>query len=66
MFKIIARKQIKVRIFERFFSTQNGKIVPGLGFCRLALLQMGGNIFCDAIKGESTDFIIKFPKMNRQ
>ncbi|HEX4044054.1 MAG TPA: HAMP domain-containing sensor histidine kinase [Gammaproteobacteria bacterium] len=50
-------------VFERFFSTQNDKIVPGLGFCRLALLQRGGNILCKAIKDESTDFIIKFPKI---
>lgn len=50
------------RVFSHFFSKKNDKIVPGLGFCRLAVLQRGGNILCAAVKGEYTEFTIKFPK----
>lgn len=48
-------------VFNRFFSKRNNRVVPGLGFCRLALLQAGGDIVCDAVKGEYTHFSIMFP-----
>ncbi len=49
-------------IFQRFFSDRNGKKIPGLGFCRLALIQKGGDIVCNSIEGKFTHFIINFPK----
>lgn len=49
-------------LFQRFFSKRNHNIIPGLGFCRLALLQRGGNILCQSIVGEYTDFSIQFKK----
>ncbi len=51
-----------LQIFNRFFSRRNNEIVPGLGFCRLAILQKGGDVLCHAVKGEFTEFVIKFPK----
>lgn len=50
------------RVFNRFFTERDNKIVPGLGFCRLALLQQGGNVLCHSVMGEYTDFILMFPK----
>ncbi len=51
------------KIFDRFFSKRKNTIIPGLGFCRLAILQAGGNVFCHSKKGEYTEFVIKFPKI---
>ncbi len=51
------------RIFDRFFSKRNGTIIPGLGFCRLAILQTNGDVLCYSSKGEYTEFVIKFPKI---
>jgi len=51
----------RAQVFNRFFSKRGGTIVPGLGFCRLALLQRNGDILCDSVKQQYTDFIIKFP-----
>lgn len=51
------------RVFTRFFSKRNDKLIPGLGFCRLVVLQMNGDIICDSIKDNYTTFIVKFPKL---
>ncbi|MFT3742431.1 MAG: HAMP domain-containing sensor histidine kinase [Gammaproteobacteria bacterium] len=48
-------------IFNKFFSVRENQIVPGLGYCRLAILQGGGDILCEAIEGEYTRFNIRFP-----
>ncbi len=50
------------RVFDRFFSHREGKTVPGLGYCRLALLQIGGDILCQSIEKQTTLFTILFPK----
>jgi signal transduction histidine kinase len=50
------------RVFSRFFSKRNGNLVPGLGFCRLALLARGGDVVCLAVQNQYTDFAIKFAK----
>lgn len=47
-------------VFDRFFSLRDGKTVPGMGYCRLALLQLGGDILCHSIKGQFTHFTIIF------
>lgn len=49
-------------VFKRFFKKIDNVIVPGLGFCRLAMLQMDGNVICKSVKNEYTEFLIKFPK----
>lgn len=50
------------RVFSRFFTKRDDNIVPGLGFCRLALLQQGGDVLCHSVNEEYTDFIVMFPK----
>lgn len=50
------------RAFGWYFVKYHGNTIPGLGFCRLKLLHMGGDITCTALKGEYTEFRIKFPK----
>lgn len=50
-------------VFDSFFIKRDGEIVPGLGFCRLKLLHMGGDIVCKAVKNQYTEFMIKFPKV---
>lgn len=51
-------------VFNRFFSKRNGQVVPGLGFCRLALLQAGGNVVCDTVEGEYAHFTVMFPMLS--
>jgi two-component system CAI-1 autoinducer sensor kinase/phosphatase CqsS len=65
-FKDTARgmdEEALARVFCRFFSKREGKIVPGLGFCRLALLQSGGDVICHSVEGSYTDFVVKFPNL---
>lgn len=50
-------------LFDRFFSIRNEEIIPGFGFCRLALLHRGGNIKCQYKEGEYTEFRIEFSKL---
>lgn len=50
------------RAFGWYFVKYNGNTIPGLGFCRLKLLHLGGDITCAALKGEYTEFRVKFPK----
>ena len=46
-------------ITNSFFISQAGKILPGFGYCRLALLQLGGDVIFDSIEKIS----VKFPKL---
>lgn len=50
-------------VFNWFFVKRDGEFVPGLGFSRLKLLQMGGDIACRAVKDQYTEFVVKFPKV---
>lgn len=45
-------------VFKRFFSKREDKIIPGLGFCRLAFLQRGGDVLCQSAPGSYTEFNI--------
>ena len=48
-------------IFGNFFSrTANGTGI-GLAFCKLVLTSFGGDIICDSVYGEFTEFILTFP-----
>lgn len=49
-------------LFDHFLFEHHDKTRPGLGFCRLALLHMGGDIICDAANGEWTHFKVMLPK----
>lgn len=54
--------EVLAHIFERFFSrTRHGSGV-GLAFCKLVMESFGGDITCDSIKGEYSDFILTFPR----
>lgn len=50
-------------VFKDFFVKYKGSVSPGLGFCRLKLLYMGGDMVCDAVKDQYTHFVIRFPKI---
>lgn len=49
-------------IFKRCFSKREDEVVPGLGLCRLAIMQIGGEMICHSVKGEYTEFVIKLRK----
>jgi signal transduction histidine kinase len=48
-------------IFYRFTSNREGKIMPGLGLCYLAITYVGGDIICNSVPGEYTHFTVLFP-----
>ena len=58
-------ENIAQKILHRFFVKQDGHIIPDIGFCRLALLQRGGDLSCNVIQGQETLFTIKFPKYEK-
>ncbi|MBS0358272.1 MAG: hypothetical protein JSS53_03240 [Proteobacteria bacterium] len=49
-------------VFPSFFFKQGESIMPDLGFCRLYLLQIGGDISCSLDTNNNLEFTIKFPK----
>ena len=51
------------RFFSKHGTGENQTILPGLGFCKLALLQVNGDLSCDVMKNEYIDFVIQFPKI---
>ncbi len=51
------------RVFSHYYSKRNNVTIPGLGYCRLAILHLGGDVECHSVKGEYTEFLIKFCKL---
>lgn len=52
-------------IFERFFSrTQHGTGI-GLSFVKMVMQSFGGDITCNSIKHEFTEFTLKFPLIDK-
>ena len=49
--------------FENSLSTINNRLVPGINFCRLALLKGGGDICYSATEGQKLAFLIVFPSI---
>lgn len=49
------------RVFEDFFTTKRTGTGIGLSFCRSAMRNMGGDIFCESQLGEYTLFRLRFP-----
>lgn len=47
-------------IFDRFFSRRDEKTIPGLGFCRLAVLEAGGDMTCSSQGKAGAEFLIRF------
>ncbi|MBS0359277.1 MAG: PAS domain-containing sensor histidine kinase [Proteobacteria bacterium] len=57
-------KEILPHIFDQFFSnTLNGTGV-GLTYCKMVMKSFGGDIVCQSIEGEYTEFILSFPKVS--
>ncbi len=50
------------RVFDSFLVKQDKHIIPGLGFCRLKWLQMGGDIVCSVNENDKTHFRVLFAK----
>jgi signal transduction histidine kinase len=46
------------RIFDGFFTTKSDGTGAGLAFCKRTILSFGGEISCDSIAGEFTEFRI--------
>jgi two-component system CAI-1 autoinducer sensor kinase/phosphatase CqsS len=50
-------------IFDKFFSDTYHGYGIGLAFCKMVLRGYGGDITCQSIKGEYTEFMLMFPKV---
>ncbi len=56
-------KKFLSKIFKLFESqmTAHGGTGIGLAFCKLTMESYGGDIACNSIEGEYTEFVLKFP-----
>jgi Na+/proline symporter len=55
-------KEGKRRLFEKFYTSSNGGTGLGLSFCKMTMEDLGGNIRCESIYGQFTEFILTFSK----
>lgn len=51
-------------IFDRFYSRTRHGTGVGLAFCKLVMKSFGGDITCQSIKGEYSDFQLFFPRQD--
>lgn len=49
-------------IFKAFYSKTRHGTGVGLAFCKSVMTAYGGNIKCNSVKGEYTEFILSFPR----
>lgn len=49
------------KLFDRFFSTTHVGTGIGLSFCKLVVESFGGEIACESIHGQYTEFLIRLP-----
>lgn len=54
-------KEVLPSIFNRFYSKTEGGVGIGLSFCKMAMEWMGGDITCQSIEDEYTEFVLHFP-----
>jgi signal transduction histidine kinase len=56
-------KEFMPKLFKLFESqmTKEGGTGIGLAFCKLTMQSYGGDITCDSVEGEYTEFVLKFP-----
>jgi len=54
--------KIEEKIFDKFFLKKDNNTLPGLGFCKLALLHNNGDILCKSTE-DKVEFIIYFPNV---
>ncbi|GAB4393735.1 MAG: hypothetical protein Tsb005_13300 [Gammaproteobacteria bacterium] len=52
-------------VFDRFFSDTPCSVGLGLTFCKLVMKNLGGNITCNSVEGEFTEFVLSFPKVHK-
>lgn len=50
-----------LRIFDRFYSRRYHGVGLGLAFCKIVMEKFGGDIKCDSVEGEYTEFVLSFP-----
>lgn len=53
------------KIFERFYTKREEGSGLGLAFCKLIMERISGGISCSSVKGKYTQFILKFPRVNK-
>ncbi|MBM3162666.1 MAG: hybrid sensor histidine kinase/response regulator [Chlorobi bacterium] len=55
------------RLFEAFFTSgKKGGTGLGLAYCKRVMRAFGGDIVCDSVQGEYTEFMLTFPEVNDQ
>ena len=55
------------RLFEAFFTSgKKGGTGLGLAYCKRVMRAFGGDIACDSVQGEYTEFMLTFPAVNDQ
>lgn len=57
----ISQKNITM-IFEKFCSINKKGTGLGLSFCKIAMRMMKGDISCNSVEAQYTEFVLKFPK----
>ena len=50
------------RIFDKFYTESKKGSGLGLSFCKLTMQLIGGDIVCDSIEEQYTEFVLQFPK----
>jgi len=62
----ISRENI-TRIFDPFFTSgKKGGTGLGLAYCKRAMRLFGGDITCESLQGEYTEFTLSFPVINEE
>lgn len=54
---------IKWRMFESFFTTTRNGTGLGLAFCKMVMINLGGDIACYSKENEYAEFVLIFPKI---
>jgi signal transduction histidine kinase len=57
----ISEKELP-KLFEKFYTTTRHGTGLGLAYCKMVMLEFGGNIICKSKLGEYTQFELTFPK----
>jgi|GEM_PF-1131886 len=55
--------EVLTKIFDHFFTRTHGGTGIGLSFCKMVMNGLGGNIICQSVEGEFTEFLLTFPTM---
>lgn len=57
-------KDILPKLFTLFFTTSENGTGLGLAFCKMVMVNFGGNISCKSQEGVFTEFVLKFPNIS--